>query len=74
MSTIVFTILLAVGGAWLVSDGWHSIAIYLKKPDQNWHDHLIRAIRSAWGLLFIYMAYLFAIYMFGAPFQSGGYG
>ena len=48
--------ILGLIGMWLLCDGWFSLAVYLKRPDQSWFkDHLIRLIRIGLGIALILM-------------------
>ncbi len=47
-------LIIAIGGTWIFSDAWYSLALYLGKPDEKWlKNHSIRAIRAIWGAVFI---------------------
>jgi len=63
MTIPLFIILLVIAGMWNITDAWFSLSIYIQKMEkginQNWHDHLIRVVRLLFGILLIYLAYLF---------------
>ena len=51
------TKLLTICGMWCVTDGWFSLSLYIRDPNQSWHkDHYIRAIRIVVGLVLIWVA------------------
>ena len=66
MTTWLFLILLTIIGVWNVTDGWFSLSLYLGDKAQVWYrDHYIRVIRIIFGLLAIYLAYVFGRNMIG---------
>jgi len=41
-------------GMWCLTDGWFSLSLYLKDPNQKWYkDHYIRVIRMIVGIALI---------------------
>ncbi len=66
MTVTLFIILLTIIGCWGITDGWFSLSLYLRDKNQTWgRDHYIRIVRIAFGLLAIYLAYVFGRELIG---------
>ncbi len=60
MSALVYLILLVVIGMWMITDAWFSLSVHWKRDGQTfWKDQIIRIVRLFFGLLLIFMAYVF---------------
>jgi len=58
MSIYIFMFLLTLIGGWCICDGWISLSLYIKDPNQNWYkDHYARVIRIGVGLLAWYLVF-----------------
>lgn len=59
MEAALFFWLLAVGGMWLLCDGWFSISYYKRTTETFWGNHIIRILRIAIGLELMFMSWWF---------------
>lgn len=50
----IISLILIIGGTWIIQDGLVSILYYLKRDNEKWYfNHLVRILRAILGVVFI---------------------
>ncbi len=49
-------LIMGMAGIWMIQDGFASIFWY-RNGNENWHNHIWRVARAAWGIVLVILAF-----------------